>query len=388
MIVPVFLVVLFSIVGADATFGFSIVFTNTFIGLFLTSYLVIEEKNKDTLLALLTTPLTALELLIGKVSFNLVLCLLFSVFSIVINKRFDLFLNAPALIALFLLASTCCFCGFLLGIFCRNEQELSILGPFVLLIFGLGDAFQKIPGPMALHPFFPDYHLAQNLKAFAMGWGKQLYHLSFSFLYFFIAIVGVSQYTQFYFSNNREKRVSRSLLVFIFLFLTTFLLSGLLTNQLFKEKIGQLGGNQFETQEWAGRLNYPKDEMHLVPLVQVKNKIILAMKLKKSKNVSFVFTIRPTEADEATEVAREVAVRADRTRILLSMEKLKVKEHEFTRWVYIKDEKLVVLTEHLCRSQLAQLSVDLEFKTGATPKAYLEIYQRILQNLELECKAN
>ena len=123
MILPVFVVVFFSRFDAAATFGFSLVFVNAFVGIFSTSYLVIEEKNKGTLLSLLTSPLTGPELLLGKFLFNLLLCGSFSLLVILVNQRFDLLTQPLALLVILLFAGTTCFVGFLTGVFFKNEQE-------------------------------------------------------------------------------------------------------------------------------------------------------------------------------------------------------------------------------------------------------------------------
>lgn len=387
LVLPAFLMVFFSFFGAEATFGFSIVFNNTFIGIFLTSYLVIEEKNKGTLLALLTTPLTEIELLVGKVSFNFAMCCLFSLITILVNQRFELLVNLPAMLCLVLFAATCCFSGFLFGVFCRNEQELSILGPFVLLLFCLGDAFQKIPGPWALHAFFPDYHLTQFFRPEKMDWRMVLFHCAFSVLLFAASLYGVTKYTQFYFSNNRERRFSSTLLIFLFLFIGALGASGVLVNTVFKEIDipNKLAKKSFGTDEWKVHLSYPQKDLYFVPIVQVKNKIVAVMKLKDSKIAEFALTIRPTETDEATPAERETKVRGDKSRVILAVDTVKLKDRDFKRWVYLKENKLMVLTESYCKTQIAQLIAEVDFKTGATPNSYLKIYQTLLNNFEFQC---
>jgi hypothetical protein len=112
-------------------------FINSFLGIFSTSYLIIEEKNNGTLLALLTSPLTASELLMGKFLFNVILCGLFS-FMVILSqwtaRGFDLSTSFGQHL------SFCwdhLFCRLSSGSFFKNEQEMSFLLPYSCCFFVL-----------------------------------------------------------------------------------------------------------------------------------------------------------------------------------------------------------------------------------------------------------
>lgn len=76
-------------------------------------------------------------------------------------------------------------------------------------------------------PWSPGYHLVQLLKGENLSVLIKVYHTIFNLIFFLIGLKTVSQYSLFYFSNNREKRYSQRLSVLIVCFCLCLIVSGL-----------------------------------------------------------------------------------------------------------------------------------------------------------------
>ncbi len=387
MVLPLFVVVFFSRFDATATFGFSLIFVNAFVGIFSTSYLVIEEKNKGTLLALLTSPLTGSELLLGKFLFNLILCSFFSLLVILLNNRMDLFLQPLALLNIFLFAGTTCFVGFVTGVFFKNEQEMSVLAPFLMVLFCFGDAAEKVSDKNNIHAFFPDFHVARSVLDIPMSFGDLWGHTLFSLCMFFVAFGMATFYTQFYFSNNREKRFSNRLVGFVVAFVGVLIGSGIYANATHPhpKMQGSLEVVEFQTPQVQVQYKFDPKVFRHKTLLESRKKIVELLTFKNEKNSNVVLAIRDLDEDENSLAKRKAKVEEDRSRNIISFEERDWKGHRFRQWMYAKRSRFIVLRETYCDGQVFQVSMDLQLKKMGRFYKDFKIFKSLFDAVEMKC---
>jgi ABC-2 type transport system permease protein len=387
MILPLFVVVLFSQMDSAATFGFSLIFVNAFVGIFSTSYLIIEEKNKGTLLALLTSPLTGAELLLGKFLFSWLLCSVFSLLVIVLNQRMDLLAQPLALLNLFLFSGTACFFGFVTGVFFKNEQEMSVLAPFLMFLFCFGDAAKKVSVKNNIHAFFPDYHLLQSVRDLPLNWRDLWVHSLFSLLMFAVAFGMATFYTRFYFSNNREKRYSHRLLGFITTFFLVLIVSGWCENSKIQVSLDPQGLQELAAETTAVhlRLSFEPEKFHHKSLLQSRRKIVELLNFKKNEESNIVLTVRWLEDDEMTWEKRRTKVEEDRRREIITVDEQTWFDRKWRQWIYLHQKKMILLRESFCGPQIVQVSLDMPLSDMKAFDQRWKSFQQVFESLQIEC---
>ncbi len=387
MLLPVIVTVFFSQFDSAATFTFSLIFVNAFVGIFSTSYSIIEEKNRGTLLALLTTPLTSLELLLGKFLYNLILCGLFSVLVILFNKRFDLLAQPLALLNIILFAGTTCFIGFILGVFFKNEQAMSVLSPFLMLLFCAGDSLQKTALNYKIQVFLPDYQLVKILKDVPIGYSTFLEASFYSLALFVISLAMAGTYTKFYFSNSRETLFSKQLIGFVFLFMGVLVFSGVNANRGGSRPIDEskLQRVEFKTQRLKASFSYDPKLWSHKNLLESREKTIERLQLKKEKETQIVAAFRDLEPNESNIEMRREKVKKDHRRVVLSHQTLDTEIGAVDQWIYGIQSRFVIIREQLCGSQILQLSLDIETKKKQNLNSLLEQYLLIFDSLKFKC---
>lgn len=375
MIFPVIFVVLFA--GSDRTFPFAIVFINVFVGMFSTAYLIMEEKSKGTLVSLLTTPLKSYELLIAKFLFNLAICSVFTVAAIFMNGRFDIFLNPFVFLNIMLFAGMACFLGFVVGVFFKNEQELSVGAPLLMLFFCMGDALEKLSSKTGLYAFFADYHIHQMLKGQEMGFGKMAYHSGFNALYFGITLAIAAQYTSFYFSNHREGRWSKRLGTGLGALFVALMVSGMISHKFHKESIDKSGfvKQEFLTKNWKGSFQYKPLDQVLTVLLETPDQALYIVKNKEVKEIEWSLSIRKTAPDEKGAGNRKLKIASDPERILLGSDTKLINERKFFQWTYVREKKVVVLLERYCGPQILQFGFEMDLKKIDSLKRNLDLFE-------------
>ena len=220
------------------------------LGIFWTSNLIVQEKDKGTFLAVLTTPLKYYEFVLGK---------LFVAFSILFSFSFlalflDLFINKNSLITslshspfvivnVALLSGTLCLIGLICGLYVESnigQQKLVSALTMILLVMVMFGMFADIPGMVAFMPFLkvvssfsPFLHFLQVFSETSQL--KLLMHTGFNILFFGAFLTFSYFYVKFYFSNNREKRFSPKLLMGLSGIISLYLLSGLMASVLIKK---------------------------------------------------------------------------------------------------------------------------------------------------------
>ena len=191
-------------------FGILILIFN--IALITTSQLILQEKAKGTLHCLLITPLKYQEFILGKLFFTFSLSLLFATLLALTSGMKDIVLNPIVLLNLALFIGTMCFIGCIVGVFSDTVLENSSIVFFVLVFYIISVFILKsIAKPVFkvlyfIHPsshFFEVFSDSKNL----------LIHTGFNLLFFIGFFAFCVFYIRFYFSNNREKRISLPLLL-------------------------------------------------------------------------------------------------------------------------------------------------------------------------------
>jgi ABC-type transport system involved in multi-copper enzyme maturation permease subunit len=385
-LMPALMNVFFAKVAGITAFATGLSFSISFLGVFLTSFLLIEEKRKGTLKALLTTPLTNAELLLGKFIFTFSLCILIACFSIVINKRYDILVNPLAIMNIAIFSATACFIGFIQGLFFKSEQEMSIAAPIVMLLFVVGPAIEEATDS-EVAAFFPDYHFTHALDSGEISKFEAFFHSSFSFAIALAAFIFAIVFARFYFSNNNEKRFSSKLSVLFFGFISLFVISGFISPLLINHRkniaVNTLAKIEFSTNSWSGSVAYNSS---LVQLKQQTN----TRDLKKYKlvqdDLEIGVQIRAARAQELTEKDREKKILSKKLTTVLAKEDLIINSLKFKKWVsFQSEEKLSVLVEAMCEQQLFQIFFDLKKNEYGKISKAMKLLDMTLKNSRLTC---
>ncbi len=272
--------------GVTSEFSFfAVVFVAYMSGMSFTFSLIIQEKTKGTLLALLSTPLKPLEFAIGKLFLAFITSLLFAVIFISV----DIFLNPQTMFSLNLLAffnlilftATICLLGCLLGIFTETELESGkvLIIPSMLIVGSAALLTNQqletlYPAMQNINFFNPLFHIFEVLKY--PGWRQSLFHTGFNLLFFMVFLFFTGFYVKFYFSNNREKRFSHKLFTGLICLIGIYTVSGLLSSKV----INMLKAENFslvKLKEYAEKFT---PEQKLIPLKDFfKNSQIAGIKI-------------------------------------------------------------------------------------------------------------
>lgn len=218
---------------------FAIVIVSYLTGTFLTLSLIIYEKTKGTLLALLMTPLKPLEFITGKLFLTFSVTLLFSLIcisiNIFLNPQMSFLLNPFVFLNLILFISVMCLSGCILGLFAEMEMESRILSAIPVLLFLVPAMLLQgasIPHP-SLQKWLDFVPLSHFFKIFQdLNWPVFLFYTGFNLLFLLSFTIFAVFYTKFYFSSGREKRFSLNLFWGLFGLIGLYILSGLITSKV------------------------------------------------------------------------------------------------------------------------------------------------------------
>ena len=386
MLVPAFLVVFFSKLDAAGNFGISITFINSFVGLFTTSYLIIEEKNKGTLLSLLTTPLTSGELLMGKFLFTLLICSAFSLMALLFHGRMDVLLNPIAFFNLALFAGMSCFLGCTLGMFFKNEQEMSVVAPVIMIFFVIGGAVDKVSPGENLHAFFPDYHMAATIKDIEQAFSVLAMHSAFNLLYFAVCFFMAASYANFYFSNSREKRLSKSLITSVLTLFVVFILSGAFFTKYkpIEKIVGQ--ASTITGLHWDVEFMYNDKAYKFAPLFESReNTVFLFTHIKEDKN-NMTLSVRKAKEDEKTPELRYQKVLKDKSRVILSHNNRDFNGEKASKWVYSRKDRMIVLYDLFCQDEILQFALDVNFESMKNFEARVNDFRTFMDQIKINCR--
>ncbi len=392
MVMPVFLMLFFSRLDSGGTFGFSLSFINAFVGIFSTSYLITEEKNKGTLVSLLTTPLKGSELLLGKFLFNLILCLTFTLLSMLLNNRFDLLTRPFALLNCFFFAGTTCFFGYTLGVFFKNEKEMSVLAPFLLIFFAMGDAMENLSDQVPIGGFFPSYHLVQSLKEVPPLLSQQLIHTLFTALMFVSTFFMASLYTKFYFSNHRDgKRLSLSLVLTSLAFISVLVVSGFYTMEYGSQaKLNKANKEAFEieTQNWKIQFDIDRRRFFIKNVIDTKARQGYLVKEKKNDPLKVFLSVRKLKDAENSFEKRKKHFASNFRRQVMADEESKIFGYDARNWVYLYKGEQTVLQEVICGDEIFQWGLDQKLKKMKGYERNFKTFLQLSKRIKIQCKLN
>ena len=247
-VVPVFMILMFSTVsrmnitegihlnastGVDINImGILLLICTT--GCITTSQLILQEKEKGTLLALLITPLKYQEFILGKLFFTFTLSLLFAIIFALTSGMKDSIFNPIVILNIALFIGTVCFIGCVAGIFSDTELENNTMVFITLVFFTSAFILKSIASPN-LQIFYFVHPTSHFFEIFSVNsFQNLLIHTGFNLLFFVGFFFFSVLYIRFYFSNDKEKRFSFPLFFSLCVgFLGLFILSALLflTNQ-------------------------------------------------------------------------------------------------------------------------------------------------------------
>ena len=179
------------------------------------SQLILHEKTKGTLLALLTSPLKHQEFLAGKLFLSFSLSVLFS--AALILTAGGAGLGLFAFLNVVWLAGAACLIGGCVGLFSETEMENNALAFAAALFFVSPFALKNLPLPAA-RALYSAHPLSHFFEALAGGKSLDslLLHTGLGFLLFAAGFLFAAAYVRFYFSSGREKRFSARLALAFF----------------------------------------------------------------------------------------------------------------------------------------------------------------------------
>ena len=383
MILPVVFTLIFSRLPDGALLGFSIVFIGSFIGVFTTSYLIIEEKNRGTILALLTTPLNGWELMLSKFLFSLILTLLLILFAIVMNSEYGMLANPILLLNICLFSGLTCFMGCVLGLFCKNEQELGIISPIILFLFIMGDLIEKISKHGSYIAYFPEFHMVQFIKNPSMEFMDSLYHSGFSLGLFFVWFLMAGFYTNFYFANHNEKRFSWVLPFGFSCFIGLLVFSGTLGLKEDKVKDGEYTGKsvvKFAGERWSGKAIYDAQNFTMKNILKTRKKQVYVLRSKKFPSVEYLLITAVL-----TEKEKKVSKKEQAKRTVLVNRKIPWRNRSFKEYIMVRNNKLAVRYSDDCEADRLSIVFESSMKETKNIKAALDEFQQWRQKIDWAC---
>lgn len=338
ILMPLLLSLFFQFSGKGMLFGFSLVFTYTFIGCFLCSYLIVEEKKIDSLKCVLLTPLSATELLIGKFLLPLSLCLLFSFVTLSIAHKTHLFFNPVVLLSMVLMSAIICFSGLFLGLVSKNEQELGIVGPVFMFAF-LSGVFQIKEQNLKYAGYFPDFHMTHLIENIDILTHQQIaLHLLFSSLFFITMLLLVRTYIQYFFSTDlNSKRINIKSILMIFPVLIVLTLSGATAEQFaFKDTKTNLAKKKHTLSFDKTHVSIPfNDALWRIAIINTDDLKMITL-TSKTNNQLIKVSLKKLSADELNLEDRIQKMQRERL-TLLSKEDRSTLVSDFTQMIYFND---------------------------------------------------
>ena len=206
--------------------------------IYMTCEMILQEKARGTVLALLSTPLKPLEFILGKIflsfSFSFPFFLIYLA-PAVFSGEMIAPLNPLVILNLALFSGTMCLWGCIPGLFfesAANRQQAVIIPSLLLMgslmeIIVTGDLEEVSPAFKKWRFLNPLAHTFKSLES--AEWRELLIHTGFNVLFFSGFAFFCAYYTKFYFSNSREKRFSLKLFAGLCGLVGLYVLSGWLS---------------------------------------------------------------------------------------------------------------------------------------------------------------
>ena len=266
------------------------------------SELLLQEKNKGTFLALLTTPLKYQEFILAKFLFTGAIVLSFPIFCLfldfLLNRNESLAYSLGWFSFSFFSINLVLFLGllFLTGIILglaldtRLEQQRITTGISSLILMSAMLPIYKIISPTVqkLSYFSPTFHLIESYQTKDLL--ELLIHTSFNFLFLASFLIFSYFYIKFYFSKGREKRFSLKFSSGLLVIAGLYFLSGLTSMFLFNKDYENIALSELKQQTITrNKIFINKWEMPLEDFF--KNSIISNLQL--SPNGKYLAYLKP-----------------------------------------------------------------------------------------------
>ncbi|WP_042169619.1 ABC transporter permease [Paenibacillus gorillae] len=150
------------------------------VGAFVQALMISEEKEKNTLRALMLSPASPVEVLLGKSAMTTVYTIAVMVVCMLITGIPAINIGYLIIYILFLLVIFMAL-GTSIGLISRTASETSIVGLPILLFFVFGPIFApglKVSFVMDVIGFIPSYHFMEGLSAVVHDEGREQIWLS------------------------------------------------------------------------------------------------------------------------------------------------------------------------------------------------------------------
>jgi ABC-2 type transport system permease protein len=143
ILIPILITAILSVVAGSKLVSFAIIFPLTMMSLFAVSTFICDEKEHRTLEALLTSPATFQEIVLGKLLVGQVISFL-SVTSLVLAFHFSSISLVPSLLTIFVGSVIMVLFGMVIGLLAPNQAFLGGIGSFILMFFMLPELLSPI----------------------------------------------------------------------------------------------------------------------------------------------------------------------------------------------------------------------------------------------------
>ena len=354
LVVPLIISILFNQVGMSVLTSVSYTFTISFIGIFMTAMSVTEEKKHETLLCLLTTPLRGSEFIFGKITTSLILCFIFCLASGAFGQTLNHFTNIYFLLNLLLFSFIASSLGCFLGLLCKNEQVLTIIGSPLMIIFAMGTFFSDLLLIDFKSSFLPDFHFVKSIDI--VSGSDAFMHVGFNLLTSVIFLLMTISYVNFYFKYGREKILNKMIIFQMITLVIPFLLSGYIFVTE-KESINRAIVNKenvaIKTVRW--NLEIPQDVFKINLLMKNELQTRYVAKLKKSSDKILILIIKTKKLVEGSRVLRNISFR--KRKEVLFHEVVPIEDLFFDKWVYSSKPGMKILYELYDKKELLMISM-------------------------------
>lgn len=389
MLMPIFFIFFFSKIDKSIGMSFAMTFTAAFIGILSTSQLIIEEKRNNTLSGLLISPLTNSEFIIGKYLFSMSLVFIFNILTLSINDKIHYIFNPFLLISILTYGGFTILTGCFLGLFLENEKEISVIAPFIMIFFIMGNIASKIALNSDAFALFPEYHIVEQLHLHSgLSFKENLFHTGCNIVYFILSFFLTLQYTKFYFSSKRTTRFSIKTLIPISLIILSLFLSFYTNKRFFStnnKTTDQSSMSKFSfniNEKFYAQLHFDPKAMAVNRTLKLDHKVLIDindLKTTQVISISLWNTHNPKLKDEKTNQISE----------LIGTMELESKNTTFIRKVKVKVGFLYAFTQPvMCGDHILQVSSKLKEINSPQLLQFLQAFNRTIENLSIECPNN
>lgn len=376
MLAPVLITFVMGKTAGKVMLTYSVVFSVSFIGLFLTSYITTEEKRIGAFKNILVSPLTPTEMVLGKFLFPLSICLFFGVLNFAINQQLSLLLKPDVLLAMILLCGTICFIGTLFGLFFKNEQELGIVAPILFFGFITGNIMKKT-GNHKLHAYFPDYHFTSIVDNHVyLSTSQKLGHLAFQLAMFLLFLLISRQYIRYYFSSDSDSpRINLKTLLLLPLVGILFAASGQCVGFFdIASKNSTLDPHlQLNSNHWSNQIAFPQNDYSANSLMTDTHNKIIELRKNSGEPKKIMISINRMEDKNLILMDRLKKLEADGTQII-AWPSPSAEAPLFVRYSTANERAYSTVFNRMCKNE----SLTIQFEHPLEPADFKPAYTAVI----------